>query len=340
MSDTPALVWTTAAVLLAWQRRRDARWALPAGAAVAFSVLVRPTNILVMAPVAVCLGLSLRRWAWLVAGGAPGAAFLLLYNRAAYDGALSTGYVDTGVLFTLANVRPALQAYVSWFPVLLTPLVALALGLPFVWRRAPARVAALVLWIASFAVVYAFYYHTHEAWWYLRFLQPIFPPLIAGALLVGRALVESVPLSLPSDARRTVAWVGGIALAAAVLAHSAKWSARLHATEIGRGEHAYVEAADWARAHLPRNSVVAAMQVTGAFFYYTDFPLLRWDSFNPQNFPPVVAALGKSGQPLYAVLFPFERDGSRVLTERLPGNWALVGNVGETTIWRFEGPTR
>jgi 4-amino-4-deoxy-L-arabinose transferase-like glycosyltransferase len=43
MSDTPALVWTTAAVLLAWKSRGHPAWAGVAGLAMSAAVLVRPT---------------------------------------------------------------------------------------------------------------------------------------------------------------------------------------------------------------------------------------------------------------------------------------------------------
>src|SRR3989442_12266160 len=94
MSDVPALVWTTAAILLAWRSREDARWAVLAGAALSLAILTRPTNILAFAPVAVCLGVSPRRWLWLGAGGAPGAVMLVRYNIAAYGTAITTGYGD------------------------------------------------------------------------------------------------------------------------------------------------------------------------------------------------------------------------------------------------------
>jgi hypothetical protein len=336
MSDTPAMVWSTVAVLLAWYSRTDARWAAVAGAVLATAVLVRPTNILVLAPVAVCLGLSLRRWTWLCAGGAPGAVLLLLYNLSAYGHALETGYGDTRRLFRLANVPASLNNYLAWFPVVLTPIVVLAAGLPVLWRRSPRLVAMLVLWISPFCIVYAFYYHTHETWWYLRFLLPVFPPLIAGALLVGRRLLDLWPTSLSPNGIRNRSVLAGLVIGASILSHNLVWGGRLHATEVGRGERVYVEVTDWARTHLPRNSVIIAMQTTGAFFFYTEFPILRWDSLDRGTFHAIVTALEARGQPLYAVLFPSEVE-RRVLIDKLPGEWTLVGTVRYVTIWRFDG---
>ncbi|MEO7413914.1 MAG: glycosyltransferase family 39 protein, partial [Opitutaceae bacterium] len=75
MSDTPSLTWCAAAVWFAWQSRRNARWAVAVGAATAIAVLVRPSNLLIMLPVSICLGVDWRRWLWLGIGAAPGAIF-------------------------------------------------------------------------------------------------------------------------------------------------------------------------------------------------------------------------------------------------------------------------
>jgi hypothetical protein len=337
MSDTAALVWTTAAVLLAWRSRSAAPWAALAGAAFAMAVLVRPTNALVLAAVGVCLGTSLRRWAWLGAGGAPGAACLLVYNLAAYDGLLVTGYGDLSDAFGVANVTVSAWSYSVWFPVLLTPAVILAAGLPLLRRRLPWLTALLMAWIVPFCLVYAFYYHTHEAWYYMRFLLPVFPPLAVATLLVGRSLLESRPLALVHAWVQSRAVVAGLIAAAAILTHNFAWVQRLHATDIGSSDRVYLEVAEWTQANLPRESALAAMQVSGSLFYYTEFPVLRWDFVNHEQFARVVAALDAQRRPLYAVLFPFEVEERRVLADALPGQWTLAGTVRDVTIWRYEG---
>jgi hypothetical protein len=38
------------------------------------------------------------------------------------------------------------------------------------------------------------------------------------------------------------------------------------------------------------------------------------------------------------VLFPYEVEAQRALTDRVPGTWTLVGTVRQVTIWRFDGP--
>ncbi|MDB6128110.1 MAG: hypothetical protein JWM35_2006, partial [Verrucomicrobia bacterium] len=84
LSDSPALVWTTAAVYCAWRGRERIAWTFVAGFVVAIAVLIRPTNVVVLLPVAVALGVSPRRWLALIGGGFPGAFFISLYNVRLY----------------------------------------------------------------------------------------------------------------------------------------------------------------------------------------------------------------------------------------------------------------
>lgn len=84
MSDVPAMMWCMAAVLFALQARERWPWGLAAGAGVAMAVLVRPSNMLLLLPVAVLLGVRWRAWLALAVGGLPGALFLAWFNRQLY----------------------------------------------------------------------------------------------------------------------------------------------------------------------------------------------------------------------------------------------------------------
>ena len=76
------------------------------------------------------------------------------------------------------------------------------------------------------------------------------------------------------------------------------------------------------------------MQVSGAFFYYTDFTLVRWDQMEPGTFARVAAAAGASHRPIYAALFPFET--AEALHERMPGRWTKITAIRDIGIWRHE----
>ena len=332
MSDVPALVWTTAAILLAWRSREDARWAVLAGAALSLAVLTRPTNVLALAPLAVCLGVSPRRWLWLSAGGAPGAVILVGYNVAAYGTAVTTGYGDASSLFALGNVGPSLSNYVQWLPVELTPVGLLAFGLPALLRRAPRLVTVLLLWIATYFGFYTFYYHTHETWWYLRFVLPAFPPLIVGSLWVGRALHErwSSRLDLPAFLRPAPA----LLIVAFVLSHNAWWNQELNVLAMGRAAKRYRQAAEWTTVHLPPDAAIMAMEGSGAFRYYTDFPIVRWDLLDRDAVQRVKREAAARRFPVYAVLFSYEIEKLSFFT-RTPGTWEKLVAIEDITVWRL-----
>jgi hypothetical protein len=302
------------------------------GLAASMAVLVRPTNILVLVPIAICLGLSWRRWLRIAAGGLPAAALLAAYNLAAYGSAMTTGYGDMSYRFASGNVLPSVRHYVTWLPVLLTPLGVLALGLPALVRRGRA-VVMLLAWAGCYVVLYAFYYHTHEWWWYLRFLLPAFPPLLVGALWAGAAAWRRWGAGAFA-ARLTPALALGLTIV--LVLHNAYWARRLEALEIGRRETVYSEAAAWATANLPPQAAVLTAQASGAFFYYTTFALVRWDRCDRETLRRLERATLVRGTPLYAVFFPFELDEQRAF-DRIPGQWARVGRVRHVTIWRLEG---
>lgn len=335
MSDTPALVWLTAAVLLAWHSRRHPLWAGAAGVAFAMAVLTRATNILAIVPIAVCLGISWRRWCWLAIGGLPGAVLLVRFNLSAYGAALTTGYGDYSSLFTVANVALSARNYVDWLPVELTPIGVLALGVPALLRRSPRLTAVLLSWIVPFLVFHSFYFFTHETWWSLRFLLPAFPPMIVGSLLVGRAVLVSAGRRMGEPVSSRVRLLAGWVLVALVLAHNISWDRHFDVLNVGRVERTYVEAAQWARAHLPSDAAILAMQTSGSLFYYTDLAVLRYDNLGSEGIRRVHTAVTARRQPLYAELFPFEVEQRKVFSEYLPGTWTQIGAVKHITFWEY-----
>lgn len=327
MSDIPATAAVTAAVLCAWRSRAQPRWAVFAGVVFAVAVLIRPNNFLLLIPLALCLGLDGRRWLGFTLGGLPGAVLQLAYNRAAYGHPLASGYGEGLVQsFTFGIVPTTLAHYARWLPVLLTPVGLAAIALPWLGRRS--RFAwVLVAWIAVTFGFYAAYWHTHETWWYLRFLLPAFPAcLVAGLLVLRQGWLRLAPTRLqPPLVARSIA----AAAALVVLGHSALWHQRLDATLIGDGESVYPEAAAWTRAHVPADAILVAQQTSGALFYSTRLPVARWDSLTASDFARLTAV----GRPIFAVLFPHEIPTA--LGPRLPGRWEKFGAVRHVTVWRW-----
>jgi hypothetical protein len=331
LSDVPAVVWTMAAVYCAWLSRERPAWAVASGACVALAVLVRPTDVLVLVPVALCLGPDFRRWVRLVLGGLPGAIFLGLVNQALYGKIVTTGYGDVSDSFSTSNVAPTLAHYAHWIPLMLTPGIILVVGLPVVFRGA-LRPITLVLatWLAVFLGFYAFYVCTAETWWALRFVLPAFPALILGALVVGRWMGERL-------GQRTKQVLVGALLVAAI-GWQAFWCDRQAALQAASGERAYLDAVQWAQRNVPARALVVCMQTSGALLYYTDFPLLRYDVPGiRENLGAIERACAAGGHPIYAMLFEFERVAA--LERAMPGTWTQVGATRDVTVWRRDGPT-
>jgi hypothetical protein len=327
MSDVAAMVWVLAALCGALRARERWPWAFGAGVAVAIAVLVRPSNLLVIVPLAFVLGLRIRAWLALGAGGLPGALFLAWYNATLYGSPFRTGYGSVSSLFRASYVPLNAFHVFAWLMLVFSPVVVLAaLALPVVWKRMRFFAVLAGLWCAAFGGFYLFYYYTGEVWWYLRFLLPIAPALIvAGALVL---------FHLRERWRPRLRW-----LPAALLAVTLLWeitaSQRLHVRWTKQSEMGYQLAADWTKAHLPSDAILLQMQLSGAFTYYTDFTIVRWDLLDRDTSWPVLQRAARdAGRPLYAVLYDFEIE--RAWPEHIPGRWAKVADVRRMSIWKFE----
>lgn len=323
MSDLLALVWTLTALFAALRARESAGWAVGCGVAVAVAVLVRPTNLLVIVPVALALGTAWRRYLWVGLGGLPGALLLGWYNRSAYGTPVTTGYGDVSAAFAGAFLPHNLWHFARWIPALLSPLVIAALAAPFTPAARRREFAVLASWAVLLICFYAFYYHSGETWWYLRFILPAFPVLILAALVAWHAFT--------AKAGRP-ALVGAVLLAAG-LTWEIRLFRRLDVLGIKSGEATYPDTAAWARAQLPADAAIFCMQVSGAFHYYTDFLLVRWDMVRPEDMTRLMQTLHAQHRPAYAVLFDFEEQRAR---QSIGGRWTRLDRVRQATIWRID----
>ncbi len=321
LSDVPALVWTLAAMLAAWQARRKTAWAAAAGFAFGFAVLVRPSNLVMILPFVLALGLSWRRWLAAGFAGLPLAVGQVLHSHAAYGNWLDTGYGEVGSLFALGHVGPTLLHYLRWFPVLFSPVALLAPALPLLACRNRALAAVLLAWIGSILGFYLFYSYTAESWWFLRFILPAVPALIVAGLWAGRSF-------LPVLAHHP-RW--RLALVALLLAHAGFWANRLDAFGSARAEANYTELAAWARTNLPPDAVIFSMQCSGCLFFYTDFTLLRWDRFPESARPTVRRAIRDTGRPLFAFVY-YNEDPAAL--ERVGGGWTKIAQFRYASVWR------
>ena len=161
-------------------------------------------------------------------------------------------------------------------PALFTPLVVLSLGLPVLRRRLPLVSGLLAVWALVFLGFYLLYYCTHETWWYLRFILPAVPPMLVGALLVAHALADRWRLAVSAS---WLVWGTFVLFIAGRF-----WFRHFNLAGVDSGERTYIESALWLESHAPANAVVVSMQTSGAIFYYTEFPIIRWDALSSAQF--------------------------------------------------------
>lgn len=330
MRDALAAAWVLAAIFFALRARGGTGWAIAAGAAIGIAILVRPTNVL--AAPALCLALPPRRrtFAAAVAGGAPFSVLFAAYNLAAFGNATATGYGSMPIrALSAANVVPQLRHFGYWIPAMMTPLVPLAWAALARDRQASRNDRGLLLlWFGGFFAFYAFY-EVSDDWWSTRFLLPGIPTMILAAALVAR------------DGRAELArrghWVWrcatGLPLLFGILAVSAGHIRRFDLLSMHRGEKIYRDASSGTAALVPRNALVASMQMSGALKYYTPLPIVRWDLVYPTRFPGLRRTAEEKGFRWYSLVWTFEEEG---FARNLPGQWRRIRAWRDVGLWRLD----
>ncbi|MGH9363682.1 MAG: glycosyltransferase family 39 protein, partial [Thermoanaerobaculia bacterium] len=336
MSDVPATAWALAAVLAALRSRESAHAAFLAGAAFAVAVLVRPTNALLLAPLLAALPSRPGILARFALGGLPLSALLLAYNAAAFGSPWRTGYGTLEGQMAPGNFVPDARHYFWWLLVLGSPVLILGFLAVAADRKVPLRDRALLFaWFGSFFLFYCFY-EPYEDWLVTRFLLPGLPAMILAALLGARDAVAPAPGATGSAAVR-LRWAACLLMLCAVLGFGAHAIARFDVLGAYRGEQTYPLACRLAEGGLPKNAVVASMQMTGALRYYTGLTFARWDWMDAGGFPLLRAQVEARGGRWFALVAPFERDG---LQKNLPGRWTQLGSLREYALLRLETPVR
>src|SRR5205085_6417084 len=209
---------------------------------------------------------------------------LLALNHAMYGSAFATGYGSIDSMLSWTNPITRAPQYIRW-------LIAYVIGLLVVFDKRVERSTRALLgaWFGVFFVFYCFFGPIGE-WGYARFLLPALPALIVGLLLLLRD-------------HRAIAFIVVVTIAT----YGWTYAARQRVFALYKGEAIYPQTIAWAEKRLPRDGVVAVMQLSGSFFYYTGRFTLRYDLIAP-------ADLAKLPRPVYAVVFDWEEP-------KLPGHW-------------------
>lgn len=325
MSDLSTVFWSLAVMYWALLARDNWKYALLCGASLGISVLVRPTNALLFVPALIGLGFRPRLWLITAVAGLPAALFFGYYNWRVYGSPLTIGYSGVSNVFGSSFVPHNVAHFARWIPALLSPLAILLFVAPFTALGRQIGMTILASWAVVLIGFYAFYFHSGEHWWYLRFILPAFPVFIAGALIVLETLYRA------GGARRVLTGLGVTVLLifGVVWEH---WQIRpLDVIHLKGNESSYRDAARWTNDNLPADSVIFCMQVSGAFFYYTNFVLFRWEQIDADKYSAALEAIAAEKRPIYAVLYPFEIPEA---LEKIGGHWTKLSTVGQASVWQ------
>jgi hypothetical protein len=324
MSDVVATFWCLTAILAARRAQARSAWALAAGAAFGIAVLVRPTDALLLAPLAFALPISRRCLARFAAGGAPFAVWLAVYNRLCYGNPLRSGYGVVGLseAFASSHFPPRVAYYGTHLFQTLAVVVPIAWLAVSIDRRVAVRDRALLIsWFGVFFLFFCFY-GPYESFIFVRFLLPGMPALILGAALV----VER--WSHMSGAIR----FAPMAILVLVLAAEVRATRRLGVLGVIEGQSIYPEACRWAQTRLPPGTVLLAAQVSGALEYYTDATYLRYDWLDAESFGRLQSERKLAGG-CFALLFDNELEDFH---KHVPGRWVEAGKLREVGLWKLE----
>jgi hypothetical protein len=321
MSDIPVTAWwgVALAALIGGTLRPDGgsterdppctvtrAAAVVGGAAAGLALLTRPNLLPLAAGLGVVLawralaarirgGPDMRRVLGYAAGVVPAALIVGALNTYWHGSPLSSGYGAAANLFSWSNIGPNLARYPVWLVESQTAVVLLAFAAPFVLRRRQASVALLGFAVSVLAcyVVYA----PFDVWWYLRFLLPAYPPLLA----LAAGTMTTMAGRLPSGTRLlTVFLIIGL-----VAYHGFEY-ARARATFSSEGEYKYAIAGRYVAEHLPPRAMVFAMQHSGSVRYYSGHPTLRWDLTPVEAFEWAIGEIEGHGYAPFAVVEDWE----------------------------------
>ena len=327
MSDVPVTAAWTLALVLTISRRP-----LAAGLAMSVAIAIRPN----LAPLAAVL------LAWTaLSDGAAAAARLAggtalsvigigLFNARVYENELTSGYGTTGDLYSWRYVATNTRQFAAWIAGVETPIVALAAAFFVVPGLLPRPViprARLLLGGSIVVVVLSYlFYRPYDAWWYLRFLLPMWPVM----MLLTAAAMEAT-------ARRWLRPAYPVVIAAAVVFfvwHGLHVAAERSAFDLGRAERRYVDVARFVASHTEPDAVILSVQHSGSLRLYADRLTLRYDALDPLWLDRVVAYLQANGRRPYFVLDGGEVDAFR---QRFGGanrsgtlDWPPMAMLGQT----------
>jgi hypothetical protein len=259
---------------------------------------------------------------------------MALYQEHLYGSPFRSGYPGIWSEFAMVHFGTTLAHFAVWIARLLPAgVLVLPLLVARPWTGRARVFAAFCAWVAAFVGFYAFYAVSHEAWWCLRFLLPAFPAVVLLAVLG----LEAAAKRSFADQQARAGLVAAVALVGINAAMAWHWMRHLTVLDNNAYQYEYVDSCAWAHANLPGDAIVVTWHASGAIYYYTPFPVLRWDQIGTDDLPGVLAALEAAGRPVFALLSPADLDEA-MARMGARDRWERVHEIGSFSVWRLEPP--
>lgn len=324
MTDVPAAALWTAALVVAIRQPTSIRAGWLSGVLTGAALLVRPNLVPLAAVVAAAVLLVERiplraavlRLSAFAFGVIPYVVAILLLNHAMHGGALDSGYGKLSDLFTLEHIRGNLARYPVWLVETQTPFILLAFAAPWIVRGGGRTRPAL--WLLAFALAtFACYipYTVWNAWWFLRFVLPAFPPLLVLSAMVAIAGMRPLPA-----AWRTVAVV---VMMSVLVGFQIVTSADRAVFRLRDLEARFRDAGEYVARRLPANAVVFAVTESGSVRFYSGHPTLIWSALDPAWLDRSLEFLSAQG---YRPYFLLELDEEPDFRQQF-GKSSVLGNL-------------
>jgi len=297
MSDLPAAFF----ILLAFYLLKIKK-PIPSALALAFSLAVRPTNVLFCAVFLPLVYKELnvkQRWQYGSWFGAAGSLYAI-YNWLVYGAPWKTGYLDLSNNLSTSVFARNLGFYSGETLLQFTPLLAL-LALIALWKREK-HALFLASWFLAFLIFYCFWASLYEIWWWLRFLLPGFPALFLLAALGYKRILTAIRLQnrFPKQAVSIllVATVlfAGIFFIYRGIRYSELWTK-------DKGKLFYVISKKVAKKIAP-GGLVGCCEFSGPLRIYANIESF---GFFHMNSLFLISDMLKEGKPVYLVVEPWQK---------------------------------
>jgi hypothetical protein len=255
---------------------------------------------------------ALRRFSLYAIALLPGCLAVAALNQLFHGSILRSGYGPLNEIYQWQRVLPNLYRYPRWLVETQSPLMCLALAAPWVANSAQRpdlttapradHVWLLLAFSAGVFLSYLFWgVFELDNWGYLRFLLPIYPPLLVLSVVV---LIEGV---------RRVASRARVALLVVILisAAAAWWETRFtfdnHLLDLQIAERRYKDVGQYIATAMPRDAIFIAGLHSGTIRYYSNRLTVNYNRMDPASLDEAIAVLRAHGYHPYIALEEGER---------------------------------